>query len=198
MADKVHYYLAQLDKELSKVPVAVEIEKRTQVPKTYIASGLGLIFFVLVFFNIWCGLFEVYARDREENRGALLVNLLGFLYPAYRSFKAIESTDKKDDTQWLTYWTVFGFLNTVEFFSDTLLHWVPFYYTFKAALVLYLFMPQFYGAEFLYNRFVRPYLRSNEKVIDGQFQGIRTQAASVISQVSEGVKETEPQPVHED
>ncbi|KAJ3055236.1 hypothetical protein HK097_011119 [Rhizophlyctis rosea] len=183
MADKVQYYLAQLDKELSKVPVAVEFERRTQVPKTYIASGLGLIFFVLVFFNIW---------------GALLVNLLGFLYPAYRSFKAIESSHKEDDTQWLTYWTVFGFLNTIEFFSDTLLHWVPFYYTFKAALVMYLFMPQFNGAEFLYNRFVRPYLRSNEKIIDGQFTGIRAKAASVVTEITEDAKSREPEPVHED
>ncbi|KAJ3300407.1 ER membrane protein DP1/Yop1 [Borealophlyctis nickersoniae] len=170
MADKVQYYLAQLNKELNKIPVAVEIEKRTQIPKTYIASGLGLVFFSLIFFNIW---------------GSLLTNLLGFLYPAYRSFKAIESAGTKDDTQWLTYWTVFGFLNTIEFFSDTLLYWIPFYYTFKAALVLYLFLPQFQGAAFIYTRFVRPYLVSNEKIIDGQFSSLKNKAASFASDMAQ-------------
>ncbi|KAH9994512.1 hypothetical protein BJV77DRAFT_310080 [Russula vinacea] len=37
---KAHYYLAQLDKELSKYPVLVSLEQRTQVPKAYASSEL--------------------------------------------------------------------------------------------------------------------------------------------------------------
>jgi receptor expression-enhancing protein 5/6 len=41
--------------------------------------------------------------------GAKLVSdLVGFVYPAYASFKAIDSADPNDDTQWLTYWVVFA------------------------------------------------------------------------------------------
>jgi len=55
--------------------------------------------------------------------GALITHLVGFLYPAYASFKAIESSSKEDDTLWLTYWTTFGFLSIAEFFSDIILYW---------------------------------------------------------------------------
>jgi receptor expression-enhancing protein 5/6 len=59
------------------------------------------------------------------------------------SFKAIESQGSADDTQWLTYWVVFGFLNVIEYFSDALLYWVPFYYALKVVAVLFLMLPQF-------------------------------------------------------
>jgi hypothetical protein len=71
-------------------------------------------------------------------------NLVGFVYPAYASFKAIESADKEDDKQWsaarvwraglarmltrlcgpprLTYWVVFSFLTVIEYFSSWILN----------------------------------------------------------------------------
>jgi len=49
------------------------------------AGGLG-VFMILLFFNIM---------------GGLLSNFAGFLYPAYMSFKALETDDKEDDKQWL-------------------------------------------------------------------------------------------------
>lgn len=62
---------------------------------------------------------------------------------AYASFKAMETPEENDDKQWLTYWTVFASLQTVEYFSDILLYWFPFYYLCKTLLVLYLVLPQF-------------------------------------------------------
>lgn len=45
--------------------------------------------------------------------------------------KAIESPNKEDDTVWLTYWVVYALFALVEFFSDLLLFWFPFYYVGK-------------------------------------------------------------------
>lgn len=45
--------------------------------------------------------------------------------------KAIESPSKEDDTVWLTYWVVYALFGLVEFFSDLLLFWFPFYYAGK-------------------------------------------------------------------
>jgi len=61
----------------------------------------------------------------------LLCNFIGFVYPALESIKAIESRNKEDDTKWLTYWVVYAYLSTIEFFSDILLSWFPFYWLAK-------------------------------------------------------------------
>jgi hypothetical protein len=37
-----------------------------------------------------------------------LSNLVGLLYPLYRSFKALRSPEPGDDKQWLCYWLLFG------------------------------------------------------------------------------------------
>ncbi len=50
---------------------------------------------------------------------------MGFIYPTYMSFKAIESKGTDDDKLWLTYWVVFGFFNIIETFTDVILYWIP-------------------------------------------------------------------------
>ena len=56
------------------------------------------------------------------------------------SVKAVESSTKDDDTQWLIYWVVFGVFNIVEFFSDILLSWFPLYFLVKVRVCLYLYL----------------------------------------------------------
>ena len=51
-------------------------------------------------------------------------------YTVFR-IKAIETTDKDDDTKWLTYWVVYSVFSLVEFFADILLFWIPFYWLLK-------------------------------------------------------------------
>jgi receptor expression-enhancing protein 5/6 len=66
-----------------------------------------------------------------------------YIYIAYASFMTIESPQKDDDTQWLTYWVVISFIQIFEYFSDVLLYWFPFYYLFKTIIVLWLTLPRF-------------------------------------------------------
>ena len=40
----------------------------------------------------------------------ILLLLLTFLYPAYKSFVSLETESREDDKRWLTYWIVFGFV----------------------------------------------------------------------------------------
>lgn len=73
--------------ELSRYGPLNDFERQTSVPKVYVVLGLGALYFFLVFFNI---------------AGEFLVNIAGFIIPAYYSLEALFTTSKTDDTQWLT------------------------------------------------------------------------------------------------
>ena len=51
-------------------------------------------------------------------------------------FKAVESPQGDDDTQWLTYWIVYSTFNILEYFTDLILFWIPFYSLLKVVVIL--------------------------------------------------------------
>jgi receptor expression-enhancing protein 5/6 len=116
---------------------------------------------------------------------AHVTNFLGFAFPAYASFRAIESPDKDDDTQWLTYWVVFSAFSLLEVFSDILAESFPMYFAFKFALLIWLSAPPTRGAEYVYKTFVRPFLLENEQKIDKTL----AQAEEITEEVTEAAQE---------
>ncbi|KAG5634445.1 hypothetical protein H0H81_001919 [Sphagnurus paluster] len=127
--NKATFYLKQLDKELTKYPVLVNVEQRTQVPKSYIVIGAVSLLSLLHLVN---------------SLAAVVSNLVGWALPAYLSFKAIESPSPHDDVQWLTYWVVFGFFNFIESFAARLvLYYIPWYFAFKTLFIVWLQLPVF-------------------------------------------------------
>ncbi|GAA0158542.1 hypothetical protein Leryth_012036 [Lithospermum erythrorhizon] len=77
------------------------------------------------------------------------------LYPLYASVLAIESKSKVDDEQWLAYWILYSFITLMEMVLQPILEWIPIWYTLKLAFMAWLVLPQFQGAAFLYEKFVR-------------------------------------------
>ncbi|KAJ3705924.1 hypothetical protein LUZ61_009629 [Rhynchospora tenuis] len=84
---------------------------------------------------------------------------LTLLYPLYASICAIESTTKVDDEQWLAYWILYSFITLMEMVAEPVLYWIPIWYHIKLAFVAWLVLPQFRGASFIYERFVREQIR---------------------------------------
>ncbi|WP_411025024.1 HVA22/TB2/DP1 family protein, partial [Salmonella sp. s54836] len=97
----------------------------------------------------------------------MLATLIGFVYPAYKSVFAIESEGKDDDTQWLTYWVVYGFFSIVEFFTDTLLSWFPFYYLIKCGFLVWCMMGgENNGSLIIYRNIIYPNVKKYSSRID--------------------------------
>jgi TB2/DP1, HVA22 family len=65
----------------------------------------------------------------------LLVDLLGFVYPAYMSFKSMD-TNSGDDTQWLTYWICFSALSIVETMLSFVTALIPMYFWIKIGIIV--------------------------------------------------------------
>ncbi|VDN57630.1 unnamed protein product [Dracunculus medinensis] len=149
--------LSDVDKKLHEENqvnrVLEQIETKTGVKRLHIVIGfIGLH-----------ALYLIFGRFAE-----LLCNIIGFVYPAYISsvMKAIESSSKDDDTQWLTYWVVFALFSILEFFSDIFLKYFPIYWLVKCGFLLYLYSPMTLGAQKIYHRFLQPFIRKHHMSID--------------------------------
>lgn len=97
---------------------------------------------------------------------ALITNTVGVAYPAYASFKALETPEDGDDRQWFTYWIIYGVFSLAETFTDLLVSWFPFYFPFKLLFLIALQWPKLNLAGHLYTTYLRPYLKHHEATID--------------------------------
>jgi receptor expression-enhancing protein 5/6 len=94
----------------------------------------------------------------------VLCSVVGFVYPAFKSLQSIENKNRGDDVQWLVYWVIFSFFAVIEAFADFLLYWIPFYYAFKLAFLLWSMLPQTKGAKFLYDSFLKDFLKKESRI----------------------------------
>ena len=117
-----------------------DLEKKTGQPKAIIALAIFAIINFVIF---------------SLGGTKLMSDIFAFAYPAYQSFKAIDSENVVDDTQWLTYWVVFSLVSIVENLGNFLISWIPFYYMIKCAFFLWLYHPKFMGAGLVYKQVVK-------------------------------------------
>ena len=84
------------------------------------------------------------------------------------------------------YWVVFAALDTLDNVTDSALFWLPFYYEAKLALVVYMWHPQFRGAEALYSAYVKPLLTVHEDKIDKAIEDAGNKAKDLAT--SQGMR----------
>ncbi|MBN3275205.1 REEP6 protein, partial [Polyodon spathula] len=149
-----------------------KIEEKTGIHRRYLATGsMSFISLYLVF----------------GYGASLLCNLIGFVYPAYFSIKAIESSNKEDDTKWLTYWVVYGLFSVAEFFSDIFLYWFPFYYAGKCVFLLWCMAPvSWNGSQILYKRLVLPFFLKHQASVDSVVNDLSGQAIHAAESLTRG------------
>jgi receptor expression-enhancing protein 5/6 len=86
----------------------------------------------------------------------LVTDLVSFVYPAYMSFKSIDSADTTDHIQWLTYWVVFSGASIFETVFSFLPEYIPFYFILKVFFFIWLYHPKFLGARMVYAKGIKP------------------------------------------
>ncbi len=179
LIDQYNALERSLDRELSKHPAILQLERRTGVRKTM------LVLLTLL------GIVGVLALRLAE--GPFLV-LLAFLYPAMGTAAAIEGSDKKEDTRWLAYWMVIMSWTTAERLGLSILAGIiPFYGLLKAAACIWLMIPQTKGSVLVYERAVRPVVlavRDNPQIKEllGALQKQASEASKAASKVTNEAK----------
>ena len=152
---------------LYKVPIAKNLSEKTGQPPAVLAAGAAGLMCLII---LWSHGFDA------------LCNLVGFVYPLYASFKALKSEGKGDDTQWLTYWVVFGAFVVFEDFADAIFErniWSTVYFLSKLFFLLWCQSPQYKGANWVFNHVIYPILKKYEKDIDSLGAVAEQQAADV-------------------
>lgn len=67
---------------------------------------------------------------------------IAHVYPAYRSYQAVQRGRGEELNNWLTYWSILGIFHTGEVVADSFVWWLPFYEEAKILLVLWLVVPE--------------------------------------------------------
>merc|ERR1712100_562872 len=85
--------IQKIEAALNKIEFMQQLEDKTQVKKLYIAAALAVVTVVFILFGFGAG---------------LLCNFVGFVYPAFASFKALDSKNEGEERNWLIYWVVYS------------------------------------------------------------------------------------------
>eukprot|EP00483_Globobulimina_turgida_P009943 UN09962 len=104
------------------------------------------------------------------------------------SLKAIKSTEKEDDTFWLSYWVIYAIFTAFESITDILLFWVPFYELIKICFYFYLFSPQLKGALTLYYALLQPLGDKMAKVEANAIDAAKSVKDSISNSISDSKK----------
>ena len=149
------------------------IEKRTEINPKVLVGGLvvALILTTTKWFNSY------------------VTCLVGVVCPTYMSLKAIDSTEDDDDIQYLTYWVVYGLFSVFDIFTSFLINMIPFYYTLKLAFLIWLFMPNFKGAVYIYKWVIGPLFRKYESKFDKGVNKIINKGEKMADKAKEVLEE---------
>ncbi|TDH66923.1 hypothetical protein CCR75_001902 [Bremia lactucae] len=168
--DKVMEYKDKISAKLERYDKIVELEKQTGIDKFYIFCVVTVLVGII--------LFVVGGED-------LVVGLVGFIYPAYMSFKAINTPGTGDDTQWLTYWVVYSFFNLTESVTDLVLSWMPFYFFVKIGFLVWTYHPSTHGSKLIYNTLIKPYVTPHMSHIDSALKRGEDAAKKIAAKIEE-------------
>mmetsp|Transcript_24583 Transcript_24583/g.57733 ORF Transcript_24583/g.57733 Transcript_24583/m.57733 type:complete len:170 (+) Transcript_24583:200-709(+) len=148
---QVEPVIKKVDDFIAKYPSMTQYEKFKELEDK---TGYSKVYFFVASFSLAAMLIFVTGGMK------LCSNLIGFLYPAYMSFKALDGGKSVDGdaTQWMTYWIIFCSVNLIEDTFPFLPRSISFFYVVKVLAVIWLYHPKTTGAQVIYTSGLRPYI----------------------------------------
>ncbi|KAG5192968.1 TB2/DP1, HVA22 family-domain-containing protein [Tribonema minus] len=107
-----------------------------------------------------------------------IAKLVAFVYPAYASFKTIDTPSSHESETWLTYWIVFAAVGIVEPIAWPLLNVIPLYQFVKMGFLVWCYNPRTRGASTIYRQVLRPYVLPAIGVVGGGGGGAATKSTT--------------------
>lgn len=180
----VDFYKSQMLKQLDALDTKLLqneyvrlVQQKTQVRPAFFSIGAVSL---VTLFLVW-------------GVGAQFVtNLIGFGYPLYESYRTLSlnqthASTAALDSQWLTYWVIYGAFTLVESMTDFFLFWIPFYHVVKVGFLVWCFLPSTRGAEVVYHKVIEPVLVRWESRIDGVGRDTKRAVNRVVQDVASEV-----------
>ena len=155
-----------------QLPLVQQISQKTKV-KPFILVFAFLVMLVILAFT--------------PLGGNALTTLIAFLLPAFKTFEALETEQREDDAELLTYWIVFGLIYSLDELFRYFLAFIPFYHVFRCALLIAIYSPQVNGAQIIYQKAVRPFFMNYRNEIEKVVNPIEERTRSI----SQNLKKTE-------
>ncbi|PON69411.1 TB2/DP1/HVA22-related protein [Parasponia andersonii] len=103
------------------------------------------------------------------------------VYPLYASMRAIESPSSLDDQQWLTYWVLYSFITLFELSCWKVLVWVPVWPYLKMLFCMWLVLPIFNGAAYIYENIVRKYVKIGGYLVNSHYPESQRKVLEMMS-----------------
>lgn len=106
---------------------------------------------------------------------------LGYIYPAYKCFKIIDSSKPKIEQLqiWCQYWIIIAVFTGFERVADTFVSWLPFYSGGKLAFIVYLWHPDTKGTEYVFQTYIKPLVSKHTQEVDLNWVLLRNQASEI-------------------
>jgi len=112
-----------------------------------------------------------------------------FLLPAFATYKALSQKDLDAVTNLSMYWCTVGVLVGIEYVCEWLISWFPFYWEIKTLFLLFLALPQTQGSTLIYQSYLEPFFRQNEKELDQGILSAQSTAVTFVQAKSQAIWE---------
>jgi receptor expression-enhancing protein 5/6 len=131
-----HPFITQRD-------VLKKLERQTKYSRAWILCSIVVLIVIVIYFL---------------GGIVLITRLVGFVYPAFESFKAIDTPNVKDNELWLSYWVIYSSLGVLEPIARPLFDLIPLYPLVKMAFLMWCYNPNTKGANVVYYEVIRPFI----------------------------------------